>query len=448
MPPLPPARIPAPPAGWKRLAWLGPGFLWMVSAAGSGELLFTPRVGALYGYALLWALLAAVALKWVVNREIGRYAVCRGVGVLQAFLPAPGRRPWVFALIVLPQVVVAVATLAGLAGGAATAVALAAGGDVRLWAAASLLSSTALVTLGRYKGVEKVATGIAVGLAAAAVAAAVAVRPDAGALAAGVVPSAPPDVDLAEVLPWLGFMLSGAAGLMWYSYWVRARGYGAAADKPERPVDPHALATEDRRRLSGWIRQVTLDTTVAVVGTLVITLAFLVLGAELLRPRGLVPEEERIAEVLGHLLGDVFGPVGFWFMVLGVFVGFWDTILSDQDGFGRFFADAAAHTLRDRPRGRVLALARAPRAWVLTLLTAAPLALYLAIGEPVTLLKIAGTIEAVQIPIVGAYVLRRNLRLPADLAPRRRTIAAMLAAVLFFGGFALLYLAQEAGIGA
>jgi hypothetical protein len=35
----------------------------MVSAAGSGELLFTPRVGSLYGYTLVWALLAAVALK-------------------------------------------------------------------------------------------------------------------------------------------------------------------------------------------------------------------------------------------------------------------------------------------------------------------------------------------------------------------------------------------------
>ena len=61
------AKIEQPPQGWKRLAWLGPSFLWMVSAAGSGELLFTPRVGALYGYALLWALLTAVVLKWFIK---------------------------------------------------------------------------------------------------------------------------------------------------------------------------------------------------------------------------------------------------------------------------------------------------------------------------------------------------------------------------------------------
>ncbi|HAG83528.1 MAG TPA: manganese transporter, partial [Cyanobacteria bacterium UBA12227] len=60
--------VPKPPQGWKRLKWLGPSFLWMLSAAGSGELLFTPRIAALYGYTLLWALLAAVILKWFINR--------------------------------------------------------------------------------------------------------------------------------------------------------------------------------------------------------------------------------------------------------------------------------------------------------------------------------------------------------------------------------------------
>src|SRR5687768_2631321 len=79
------ASIPDPPRGWDRLAWLGPGFLWMVSAAGSGELLFTPRIAALYGYSLLWALLAAVALKWFINREIGRFAVCTRKNVLEGF---------------------------------------------------------------------------------------------------------------------------------------------------------------------------------------------------------------------------------------------------------------------------------------------------------------------------------------------------------------------------
>jgi hypothetical protein len=94
--------IPPPPAGWQRISLLGPGFLWMVSAAGSGELL------------------------------------------------------------------------------------------------------------------ERTATFIGVGLAAAALAAAVSVGFSPGELAGGLTPGFPDDVDYGEVLPWLGFMLAGAAGLVWY----------------------------------------------------------------------------------------------------------------------------------------------------------------------------------------------------------------------------------------
>src|SRR5688572_16121630 len=79
------AQIAKPPQGWKHLAAVGPGFLWMVSAAGSGELLFTPRLGALYGYQLLSALVLAVALKWCINPEIGRFAVCTGTTVIEGF---------------------------------------------------------------------------------------------------------------------------------------------------------------------------------------------------------------------------------------------------------------------------------------------------------------------------------------------------------------------------
>ena len=46
-----------------------------------------------------------------------------------------------------------------------------------------------------------------------------------------------------------------------------------------------------------------------------------------------------MAGVLGRLLGDVWGPVGFWFMVGAVYVTFCSTTLSVQDGFGRMFGN-------------------------------------------------------------------------------------------------------------
>src|SRR5688572_16849891 len=151
----------------------------MVSAAGSGELLFTPRVGALHGYDLLWAMLVAVTLKWFINREVGRFAVCAGKTLLQGFIEVPGPRGWAVWMILLPQLFVAVTAVAGLAGGAATALILVLPGSALLWMIVSVTASTALVGFGRYALVERAATMIGVSVAVAAVAAAISVRPDA-----------------------------------------------------------------------------------------------------------------------------------------------------------------------------------------------------------------------------------------------------------------------------
>ena len=77
---------------------------------------------------------------------------------------------------------------------------------------------------------------------------------------------------------------------MWYSYWVEARGYGAAPLNEQ--VDPKSLDNEQTERLSDWLNMMTLSNTLAVVGALLIAIAFLILGGELLRPEGLVPQEK------------------------------------------------------------------------------------------------------------------------------------------------------------
>ena len=438
-------RIPHAPTGWERIWWLGPGFLWMVSAAGSGELLFTPRVAAQYGYTLLWALLAAVTLKWFINREIGRFAVCTGSSVLEGFKTLPGPRNWAVWLIVLPQLVVAAASIAGLASSAGTALILVLPGGVLLWMIVSLAASTTLVLYGHYKGVEWVARIIAVVLAGSSLTTAILVFPDLSEIAGGLLPSVPAGVDYGEILPWLGYMLSGAAGLMWYSYWVTAKGYGAAGWKDEsnrNSTDPKSLSGEERRRLRCWITQISLDTTVAVIGALIITIAFLILGAELLRPRGLVPEESRVAEVLGVLLGGVFGPIGFWFMITATFIGFWDTVLSDQDGFGRLHANGTSILLRGFGYdGKWVNERLLKKVFVIVLVSILPVILFVIFGEPVRLLKVAGAIEAIHIPIVTGLILYLNRRtLPEELQPTLYAFCLTAIAGLFFIAFALIYI--------
>lgn len=443
--------VPAAPKGKEIVRWLGPGFLWMVSAAGSGELLFTPRVGSMYGYTLLWALFAAVILKWFINREIGRYAVCTGSSVIDGFAALPGPRNLALWIILVPQLFVAVISIAGLAGGAATALILFLPGSPAVWMIVSVLLATTLVLWGKYKGIEKASVILASALALASIVAAISLSPSLTEMVKGLKPTIPQNIDLAEILPWLGFMMSGAAGLMWYSYWIPAKGYAMKKDDEKNNQkehrDPKKLSADDKHNLKGWIRQMSLDTTTAVVGTIIIAISFLILGTELLRPEGIVPEENKVAATLGRLLGDLWGPIGFWFMVVSVFIGFWDTVLSDQDGHSRLFANGTRHLLPEKTKSKWKNEKFLQRIFVIVLVTIMPIILYLLIGNPVQLLKLAGAIEAAHIPIVTGLVLYLNKReLPKELQPSKIVFGVTALAGLFFAAFAVVYLLQLAGV--
>jgi Mn2+/Fe2+ NRAMP family transporter len=442
-------QIPDAPQGWKRFLWLGPSFIWMLSAAGSGELLFTPRIAALYGYSLLWALLAAVILKWFINGEVGRFTVCTGATILEGFKRLPGPKNWAIWLILVPQFVVAISTVAGMAGAAATALILVTGGTVQMWTVIIIMVTAAIVFLGQYEGVEKISSYVGIARTVAVVVAAIVVFPSLGQLSRGLVPQIPANVQYQEVLPWLGFMLAGAAGLMWYSYWVNARGYGASALKQEQPIDFSQQGQEEHQRLKGWIAQMLLSNTLAVVGALLAALAFLILGGELLRPQGIVPQEQQVAETLGRLLGDLWGAFGFWFMIAIVFITFCSTTLSVQDGFGRMFADGTQIILQGfgQQSGRWVNEKFLRKFYIVVLLAALPIAVYLFFGQPVALLQTAGGIEAAHIPVVTGLTLYLNHRmLPQELRPSKLIFAGTIVAGLFFAGFAIVYLLQLIGL--
>lgn len=435
--------IKSSPATWKeKIKWLGPGITWMAAGAGgAGELLFPPRVGSLYGYAFLWALLLAILLKWFINREIGRYSVSTGHSLLDGFKKLPGPKNWAVWLIIVPQIFVAIGSIAGIAGSAATAFILLLPGSVDLWTGVTLLSAVILLTSGSYKVIEKVAMAFAVILGVVGVGTAISVFPDPVKLAEGLRPQIPANVNYIEIIPWLSFILAGAAGMTWYSYWVPAKGYGAAGQQ-----DLQATWKEQGniKKLKGWINEMTLDNTLGVVGGLLIVVAFLVLGTELLRPEGLVPEENKVASVLGRLLESTWGKAGFWAMIVGVLIGFWNTAMTNQDGWARLFANGRSivmHDFRVEKKWKDEAYLRKRILWIL--LAPIPMIVFLFVGEPVGLLQVAGIIEAIHIPVIAGLTLYMNLRtLPDGLKPSVATIVLNVAACLFFIGFAGLYIMQ------
>src|SRR6266581_511455 len=89
------------------LAWLtifGPGAVIASLTIGSGELIFSSRGGALFGYRLLWFFLVVLVLKWVLVFVTARHMVLTGAHPFQRWMELPGPRGWfplVFFLLAL-----------------------------------------------------------------------------------------------------------------------------------------------------------------------------------------------------------------------------------------------------------------------------------------------------------------------------------------------------------
>src|SRR6056297_3769440 len=103
------------PTGRETFFWISPGLLWMLSAVGTGSILFTPRVASAYEYQFAWLLLLIVFFMAVMIREMGRYSVVTGLTLMEGLQHLPGPRNWALWFIFIPQLFAAAIGIAGLA---------------------------------------------------------------------------------------------------------------------------------------------------------------------------------------------------------------------------------------------------------------------------------------------------------------------------------------------
>src|SRR5690554_4395052 len=233
----------------------------MVSAVGSGSVLFTPRVGAKYGYEFLWMAIIFMFFMWVMIREVGRYTVVTGKTIFEGYREISGSSNWAIYFIMLPQMLAAVVTIAGIAALAGSALMIALPWQYEIYASALIVLCLVLVISGTYNIIERVTSVLAGILVLVVIVSALVVFPDIGDFAAGFVPSFPEDTDVEFVIPWVGFILAGASGIMWFSYWVSARGYGGelttydeeqkiSPEEEDQHIKKHGEAFE---RLKSWL---------------------------------------------------------------------------------------------------------------------------------------------------------------------------------------------------
>ncbi len=424
--------IPRPPRGWRRLTMLGPGLVWAASSVGVAELVFATRAGAIFGFLLLWVPLVSLFFKYFLTELMGRYTIASGRDVIWAFSSletkiGPVTLPkgwiiWIFWIFFI-------ASVAGMSG-----IALTVGSALfgmyphvpyEAYAVISLLVVGGLLFAGSYRGLEHASRILIAVMIFFALYSVIRESPAVSDVASGLIPSVPPG-SLRELLPLMGWAGAGAMGTVWFSLWTKAAGRGV--------TDPSAaLSAVDEKSVRGWIEINRLDLIINTVFAGVLTAGFLLAGAAILHPIGLVPEGEGMGITLSRIAGKFYGTQGAIIFLVGVFATLFSTLLADIDGLCR----VASGALAARPKS-----GRSARSYYLMFL-----AVYVVtagvfvtlISAPVVLLQLTAVIDTVLLPVVGLLGISLCARLPAAFRPGRTFVAISYASVIFFIIFIVLF---------
>lgn len=459
---LQPAPLPAFPGLW---AVLGPGLVWLALAQGSGELIFWPYLAAKFGGALLFLLVPCSLLQMPVNMAIGRYTLLTGEPILKGFL----RLHRGFGIVLWLWITVVFLWIGGWASAGGAALAEVTGwpggwsrpSSALMWSYLLMAGFTGALLLGRvvYTLVERVMTVVAVftlvGLLWAVTNPVVQAAAPAflkALVVPGEWPPGQPWFDAWSPREWSFFLtaicFAGLGGFwtLFYSYWIREKGYGMAAHagRITSPITGTAetirldgFRFEDtpgnRRAYEGWIAALRADSRVGVFGNLLTTVLMSLLAFAILHPQGRVPDRWDIAVVQADFFAAYWAPGRVLFLFIAAFF-LVDTWLAGVDAVSRLQANMVCE-LSARARARGVRFWY--YAWVVLMAVATGATMPL--GDPATILAVSGVVNLAGITVYSIALYRLNAHALRGVVPdwalpgRAESIGLLISTALYAG---------------
>lgn len=301
------------------LASLGPGLVWAAAAVGVSHLVQSTRAGASYGFALVWIVILANALKYPFFEYGPRYAAATGESLVDGYRRQGRWAVWAYFLLTLGTMFAVLAAVTFVAGGLATQLF---GDALSPFAYSVVVLAVCAVALvpGQYPLLDKLVKGIMALLAVSTIAA-VAAAAIAGKGRGGAEPAAELDLLGPMTFPFLialvGWMPSAVDISVWHSLWTLER------------------AKETRHRPS--LGEALFDFNLGYVGTAILALLFLSLGALVFHGSGQEVAESPagFAYQLFDLYTASLGPWARPMIVVAAFTTMFSTTLTVADAFPR-----------------------------------------------------------------------------------------------------------------
>jgi len=332
--------------GWLALLKVfGPGAIIASVTVGTGETVFAPRMGAIFGYAMFWVVLTAVVAQGVLVYGGMRHLVLTGEHPMAAWARFKGPRGWVPALIGAVAVISFPLWVAGLSDAVGSICLWVTGFGAGqwwgrpFWGTTVILLTMALTLVQTYDVLERVSFVFLALKILFVLVACIVVKPDWFQALLGLLPQLPayPDWALAspelrgrapvlEIATLLGTVGGGVQDYLGYVSCAREKKWGAAGgadgspSRLPRAADQVALG----RR---WLRAPAFDVASSFLAVFVMTGLFMLLGAALLHPQHQIPSNSEPYQHQAQFLGVVHPALvhvykaGIFFAMLGAVYG-------------------------------------------------------------------------------------------------------------------------------
>ena len=283
----------------QRLQQFGPGLLVAAAFIGPGTVTTASVAGAETGYALLWALVFSIFATLVLQEMSARLGIVARLGLGEALRQSFDSPLLRWAVIVLVVVAIGFGTAAFETGnitGAALGLETVAGLSTRVWALIVGGAALALLATGHYKLIERVLVALVLTMSVVFILTAIIVRPDIGAILAGIFTPSLPQGSVLTLIALVG------TTVVTYNFFLHS---AAVQDKWPRDVPTERALTESR-----------LDSGLSIALGGLITLAIVITAAAaFFNSETAIEDAGQMASQLEPLLG----PAAKWFFAIGLF---------------------------------------------------------------------------------------------------------------------------------
>ena len=329
-----------PDSFFKKLRFLGPGFILSASIVGSGELIATTLLGAQGGFITFWVILVSCLIKVAVQLEFGKNAIISGDPLMAEFNTLSHYRllnsnwlVWSTFLLTLFKIL----QLGGMLGGAAIVLNLIFPQvSVIIWIILLGFSLCLLIYKNYYKLIEKASMLMVFGFTLFTVASLLAVF------------YTPFAFSVAEVISGLSFQLPeevifvaiGAFGItgvasdeiIAYTYWCQEKGYATY-------TGPNDGTESWENRAKGWIKIMYLDAFLAMMIYTLVTASFYLLGAAILHSQDTLPDGMDLINSLAAIYTESLGSGARIGYLIGAFFALYSSVFATLAYWSRLFPD-------------------------------------------------------------------------------------------------------------